>query len=119
MNDNIKPLAIDNIEGNFTEIHCKISLKEKCFECGGAYWFLNRMIAYYSKKDNKPVITLWHNEILTDKIRILNKIPLYSGLSDSIIYLRFEYLGKVFSGVTLGNGFIIKAKLTKLKSIYA
>lgn len=103
----------------FTEKDCSIEHEGRKFESGGAFNTGNRMIAYLGKEDGKLVITDWHGAILTREVKLLSvKNMGYRGVvSDKLLYLRFRYDGKIYSGTSSGEGMDVKAKVTKLKKL--
>jgi len=77
------------------------------------------MFVYLGKqKDGKLQITDWHGKVLSTDVRLLSvKNMRYSMISDKLLYLRFRYNGKIWSGVSPGAGMYVKARLTKLKTL--
>jgi len=90
------------------------------YTSSGSFLSEKYIIGYLSSDGTK--ITSWDGSVVfSTEIRTLCKHynPFgYSYLGESY-YLRFKHNGKVFAGITLGKGSIVKARLTKLKSLWS
>jgi len=107
----------------FLEKNCCITHQDKQFCSGGALINEKHAIAYLSGEIDKPRslrITSWHGMVLSNEVCILNKLIVYNGIySNYLYYLRFKIGDIVYSGTTLGAGMMVRAKATKLKSVWS
>jgi len=75
----------------------------------------DRVFAYLSS-DGKQVQD-WPGGTLSDKVRLLSEG--HDNFGGYRIYLRFEFEGVIFSGFAMGRGVYLRAKRTKLESLWA
>lgn len=121
MNENVtfsKTRMVEH-EGVRIEKNCCMILNNKKFCSGGAVISEKYILAYMSSDGTK--ITNWDGSVTlcTDleytKLRdYFNPFDIY-GLTREAFYLRFLYKGRIYSGLCMGNGCIVKARLTKMK----
>lgn len=102
-------------EGVTIEKNCCIKHEGKQFCAIGAVISEKYIVAYLSSDGQK--ITNWDGtETLTQQyIKLTDKWTNYG----KGFYIRFKYNGKVYSGFCLGEGALIKARLTKLQYLNA
>lgn len=96
------------------EAKCCIELKGQTFCSGGAFVSEGAIVAYLDCDGKR--ITTWHGKTtISDKIRILSERQTNFGTG---YYLRFEHKGFIYSGFCIGKGGIVKARKTKLKTLF-
>jgi len=76
---------------------------------------VGRCTAYLSEDSRK--ITTWPGEVISDKVLILSKGR--DSFGGERTYFRFMFDGQVWSGFGMGPGMYLRAKRTKIKSLYA
>lgn len=78
---------------------------------------MSEFIGYY--KSNPPRIVDAHGRVIISEVKIISvkKLPLSAWVSDKLLYIRFRYRGKIWSGSTPGNSMYVKARPTKLKGL--
>jgi len=76
---------------------------------------LGRCMAYLSEDGKK--ITTWPGEIISDKVLILSKGR--DSFGGERTYIRFMFDNQVWSGWGMGHGMYLRAKRTKIESLYA
>ena len=79
---------------------------------------MSEIIGYF-QSGKSPKITDFNGNILSDEVKIISykKLPRTSFLSDGILYIRFRYKDKIWSGTTPGGNMYVKARPTKLKRL--
>ena len=101
------------------EEDCTITMEGKSFTSGGSFISDKYLIAYVSS-DGKA-ITTWNGEVLSSEVRNLGYH--YSPFGECNLgkpyYIRFKYLGKIYCGIALGEGCLVRAKVSKLKSLWS
>jgi hypothetical protein len=75
----------------------------------------DKVFAYLSS-DGKRVQD-WPGGVLSDRVCVLSEGR--DNFGGERIYLRFEFEGTIFSGFAMGRGAYLRAKRTKLKSLWA
>lgn len=113
----------------FSEKKATIRFKGKSFTSGGAYHVpavhkktgkkIDLIFAYLGKnKHGSPVVTNWKGKPISEKVRITSESRL-NRYGEKKFGVRFKVGKKVFSGMNYGGfGAYLKARSTKLKSIY-
>jgi hypothetical protein len=101
------------------EEDCTILHDGKPFTSGGSFISEKYLIAYVSS-DGKA-ITTWNGEVLTTEVRELgfHYSPFGESFFGKSYYIRFKYLGKIYCGIALGEGCLVRAKVSKLKSLWS
>lgn len=94
--------------------------KTYCYDCATEREKLRiretgEVFAYLSG-DGKNVVN-WPGRVLSNRVCILNECR--DNFGGERIYLRFEFEGDIYSGFAMGRGVYLRAKRTKLKSLWA
>lgn len=90
-----------------------------CYECAtkkekARIRETGQVFAYLSG-DGKCV-TDWPGGVLSDRVRVLSESR--DNFGGERIYLRFEFEGDIYSGFAMGWGVYLRARKTKLKSLW-
>jgi len=75
----------------------------------------DKVFAYLSS-DGKRVQD-WPGGVMSDRVCLLSEG--HDNFGGYRVYLRFEFEGTIFSGFAMGRGAYLRAKRTKLKSLWA
>jgi hypothetical protein len=108
--------------GNLTiEKNCCVEFANKKY-CATGATLTEKTIFTYLSSDGLQ-ITSWDGEtVFSTEIRRLanyyNPFDIY-GIDKDAFYLRFLYKDKVYSGIALGRGCYVKARVTKLKHVWS
>ena len=81
----------------------------------------DRLFAYVSESpahNGGWRITTWNGDVLSTTVRTLNRWSRGGWFATYTYAIRFVYDGSVWSGITAGPGTYVKARRTKLASIY-
>lgn len=70
----------------------------------------------YLSGDGKSVVN-WPGGVLSNRVCVLNECR--DNFGGERTYLRFEFEGDIYSGFAMGRGVYLRAKRTKLKSLWA
>ena len=95
--------------------------KKHCYDCclkndKDSMRETGKCFAYHSQKNGKPNIINWPGGVISDKVSILKMMC--DNFGGERTYLRFKFEGEIWSGFSLGAGTYLRAKRTKLKSLY-
>jgi hypothetical protein len=102
--------------------------KKSCYDCC-LKWEKEQMrkygnvMAYHSRmKTGGPgtyephAVTLWPGNVISDQVHILSHLT--DNFGGERTYLRFVFEGEIWSGFSMGEGTYLRAKRTKLTSLY-
>jgi len=98
------------------EINCCIKVKGKKFCADGSILTEDFILAYLSCDGKK--VTTWRGQTISDQIYILSK-RYCSNMGEDRYYLRFKFNGYIYSGFAICKSGIVKARRTKLDSIWS